>query len=234
MIPKEQMTAWQRWEMADFDTSKTATTIQGVQLPTVNELEKLRDEIHREGFAAGHSEGMAAGRKAGHILGYDEGLREGRETAQATNAPLLDRLNQLLNQFDQELTNADQTIANAVLQLACDMAAAMLKTALPVQPELLLPVIRQAIIALPAMQRKGRLHLHPMDATVLRSHLHEELTHWQIIEDTSITPGGCRLDTHQGTIDATLETRWMRLMAQLEQDTSWLGTTDHAQSDTTR
>lgn len=230
-IPKEQMTAWQRWEMADFDTnkpkSKSAATVQGVSLPTVEELEQLRDQAHQEGLATGRAEGIEAGRKAGHILGYDEGLRKGHEAAQAANAPLLDRLNQLLTQFDQELANADKTIANDVLQLACDLAASMLKTALPIRPELLLPLISQAITVLPAMQRKGRLHLHPVDAMMVRSHLHEELTHWQIIEDASITPGGCQLDTQQGTIDASIETRWARLMAQLEQNPSWLKTADH-------
>ena len=230
-IPKEQMTAWQRWEMADFDTNKpksnAATTVQGVSLPTVEELEQLREQAHQEGFATGRAEGIEAGRKAGHVLGYDQGLRDGQEAAQTANAASLDRLNQLLIRFDQELTHADKTIANDVLQLACDLAGAMLKTALPIRPELLLPLISQAITTLPAMQGKGRLHLHPLDAMMVRSHLHEDLTHWQVVEDANVTPGGCHIDTHQGTIDASIETRWGRLMAQLEQDPSWLQTSDH-------
>ncbi len=62
LVPKEQLSAYQRWELGSFDAP-------GRQSPnTVPHAELARQSGVRartEGYAAGHREGLEAGRSAG-------------------------------------------------------------------------------------------------------------------------------------------------------------------------
>jgi flagellar assembly protein FliH len=42
---------------------------------------------------------------------------------------------------------------------------------------------------------------------------HEET--WRIVEDESLLPGGCRVETEHSRIDASIETRVIQVMAKL-------------------
>ena len=48
---------------------------------------------------------------------------------------------------------------------------------------------------------------------------------WKIVEDAQIERGGCRLETPTTEVDATLETRWRRVVASLGRDDSWIDIT---------
>ena len=76
---------------------------------------------------------------------------------------------------------------------------------------------------LPPFNQGARIRLNPEDAHLIGKHLGAEGgTHWVIIEDPSIARGGCRIETPNCEIDATLETRWQKLTAALAQDHDWL------------
>lgn len=221
MIPKEQQTAWQRWELGSLDAAapkKPGGT--GVQPPTVNELEQLREQARKEGYAAG----LAEGREAGHAAGMQTGTQAGLQQVALQNEALARQWQALLDGFSLELAQADQRVSAELLTLACDLAASMIRTALPVKRELVLPLVEQAIAALPVVQRNGKIHLNPADAALVREHLHETLEQqgWHLVENVQIAAGGCRIETHSNQIDATLATRWERLMRALGQDTAWI------------
>ncbi|MNP60947.1 flagellar assembly protein H [compost metagenome] len=60
-----------------------------------------------------------------------------------------------------------------------------------------------------------RIHLNPQDfelAKALRER-HEE--QWKLLEDEALLPGGCRIETLHSRIDATMETRIEKAVAQL-------------------
>ena len=61
--------------------------------------------------------------------------------------------------FSNALHDADQAIAGDVLDLALQLAKGMLKTALQIKPELVLPVVRDAIEYLPVLQQPALLVL---------------------------------------------------------------------------
>lgn len=226
MIPKEQLTAWQRWELASFDSKPPTAHATQQSLPTVGELDDLREQGRREGYAAGRDEGYQAGLLEGQRDGQEQGIQAAQAHSQQEQAPLMAQLNQLVLNFDAELAQADKTVASDIVTFATDLAAAMLKTALVIKPELLIPLIQQALTSLPSVQRNGKIYLHPNDAALVRQHLHEDVTQhaWQIIEDSQIAAGGCRIETHSNQIDASLATRWQRLMLAIGQQPEWLDT----------
>lgn len=206
VTPKEHLTAYQRWELPAFDMAKAEH--QAVDLPTAAQLEHIHAQAHEEGYQAGREEG--------YRTGYADGLKQATMEAQ--------RIAKMLESLNNELQNVDQQISQNLLNLALDVSKQMLQQALRIKPELLLDVVRAAINELPYFNQNAHIVLHSDDAALLRTHMGEQLLHtgWKIFEDNQIERGGCRVETAHSQIDATLPTRWQRVVASIGQDDAWL------------
>lgn len=200
IIPKQQLSAHQRWELNSFDLPRARGETADVALPTADQLERIQRQAHEEGFAAGY--------------------QEGRLKAQAE----AQRLQQLLDGLAQELLQFDQHLTQDLLTLALDIARQMLLQALKVRPELVLPVVREALDCLPQFNQHAHLVLHPEDALLVRAHMGDQLAHsgWKIVEDGQVERGGCRMETAHSQVDATPASRWQRIVAALGRDHGWL------------
>jgi flagellar assembly protein FliH len=249
MLPKEQQSAFQRWEMTSFGDERPSTVAlrqaeqrerdaeqahydaeqrvqealqeqqeqlemgpplpPPVEYPTVEELEAIREQARKEGYDEGHEAGHADAIEAGKLATAEE----------------LQQVRALADTFATALQDADQLIANEVLDLALQLAKGMLKNALQVKPELILPIVRDAIEYLPVLQQPALLVLHPDDAATVRAGIGEELDKggWRVVEDPSVGRGGCKVDTATNQIDATAAARWQRLSHALGKEVDWLG-----------
>lgn len=176
--------------------------------PTVEELEQIREEARQSGYDEGHAAGHADAIEAGEIATKEE----------------LQHMRALADSFSGALQDADQLISNEVLDLALQLAKGMLKNALQVKPELVLPIVRDAINYLPVLQQPALLQLHPDDAAVVRAAIGEELDKggWRVVEDANVGRGGCKVDTASNQIDATAAARWQRLSHALGKEVDWL------------
>ena len=184
--------------------------------PSPETLAAISEQARLEGY----DDGLAAGHADGHAAGHADGLALGMAAA----AIELAQLKSVALAFSGALAEADQLIANDVLDLALHLAKGMLKTALPVRPELILPMVREAIEYLPVLQQPALLMLNPADAQVVRDGIGEELDKggWRLIEDPHVGRGGCKIDTASNQIDAQAATRWQRLTNALGKDLDWL------------
>jgi len=206
-IPKEQQSAYQRWEMASFgDDRPAANTISAAQM--AEQIVARREEARQQGYETGLAEGRAAG------------LEQGRAQAEQERA----RLQEITSALNAEITQAKENIAADMLQLALDLAKAMLKTALQVKPELILPVVSEAIHYLPTLQQPALLFLHPADAALVREQMGEQLSNagWRVTEDMHLERGGCRVETASNQIDASPAVRWQRIAEALGKNDDWL------------
>lgn len=239
-ISKDLQSAYQRWEMTSFGDERPSVVAQrkaaqaaaeaarapiappppppapGIALPTLAEIEAIREAARQEGYAQGHAAGMAAG----HEAGYQDGLDMGRAEAAAE----LPHLQDLATTFGDAVTRADEAIANDVLELSLHLARNMVRTAFEVRPELILAVVREAVDYLPTLQQPALLVLHPEDALIVKSSIGHELdkSGWRVIEDEDMARGGCRVDTASNQIDAQIASRWQRLAHALGKDLDWL------------
>ncbi|OEZ51087.1 MULTISPECIES: flagellar assembly protein FliH [unclassified Duganella] len=248
LLPKEQQSAFQRWEMTSFGDERPRVIAQReaeqrerdaeqarldaeqrvqdalmeqqealemgpplpppMEYPTVEELEAIREEARQDGYAEGHAAGHADAIEAGKLVTAEE----------------LEHVRAIAANFTSALHDADQLIANDVLELALQLAKGMLKNALQVKPELVLPIVRDAIEYLPVLQQPALLVLHPDDAAVVRAGIGEELDKggWRVVEDPQVGRGGCKVDTASNQIDATAAARWQRLSHALGKEVDWL------------
>ncbi|MDB5989717.1 MAG: flagellar assembly protein FliH [Herbaspirillum sp.] len=223
-LPKELMTPYQRWEMASFDEQGRGVDVPEIEpaetipvpLVTEEELAAIRAQAHEEAYAAGL--------KQGHDAGYAAGARSAFEVGMQDNTVVLQQLREIAVSFATEVAASGETIAPQLLDLALDIAKAMLKTALPIRPELVLPIVSATMHALPGLQLPATLSLHPDDAELVRKHIGEDLSAngWLIAANEDIERGSCRVDNAANLIDGSSATRWRRIAASLSKESDWL------------
>ena len=217
IIPKEELASVKRWQANSFDSPKSgrpqktchpeppvaelATTVEEVPqiaLPTAEEIERMHEEVRAAGYQTGYDEGRLAAEQAGNAAAQAEAQRFMALTAN----------------LQQALDELDQHVADQLLSLATEIAAQVVRGSIVVKTDLLLPIIREALTALPVHHAHVTLRLNPSDAAHVRSHIGEQLAqnNAQIIEDADITPGGCQVRAGSSEVDATIETRWRRVL----------------------
>ncbi|MCK9201667.1 MAG: flagellar assembly protein FliH [Gallionella sp.] len=206
LIPKEELTAFQRWELASFDhPSKGGLGVHGkIELATVAELEQIRQQAYDEGYAQGHDAGYAAGAQQ---------IRTEIGQVQA-----------VMQQLQTELNQIDVQLAQSLLNLSLEIARKMVGQTLQVNPEVILGIVNEAIGSLPHFNQHAHLVLHPEDVELVRKHMGDQLsqTGWKLLSDPRIERGGCRVETAHTKVDATVEARWKRIVESIGQDKSWL------------
>lgn len=238
-IPREQLAAYTHWQIESFDAPPATPPApvadaepeilnadpadmmpQGYPLPTAEELERIHAEAHDTGYQAGYETGQQEGQQAGYEAGYQAGL----DAAHAATAPIGEQMQQLVAEFQTALSGMDQGIADTLLSLALALTQQMLQTALDVRPELLVPVIREALSVLPLQQQGLQLYVNPANAELVRAYLGEQFAQsgWRIIEDGQLEPGGCLIRAGSSEVDATLHTRWQRVLASIGIQREWL------------
>jgi flagellar assembly protein FliH len=212
VIPKEQMTAYQRWELSSFDQSGELAGTGIPSLAATGEQQRIQKQARDDGYASGH----AAGYGIGHDAGYTAGIQQAQSEAS--------RIHHLLQNVQEELSQMDQQVVQSLLDLSLSVAHKMVRETLRVKPEVVLEIIREAVGILPHFNQNAHLVLHPEDAELVRKHMNDELAHagWKIFTDAQIQRGGCLVKTAHSIIDATTEERWKRILQSVGQDHSWL------------
>lgn len=200
VIPREKLSAYQRWELNSFDT--------GTAAPPRAEDAQAGEQNRRDGYEAGYRDGVAA-------------ARADMQRAAAAQAAQLDAL---LAAANRELAELDAHLADELLDLALAVARRLAGEALRLRPELVLPLVRECLQASGRAHAPGQITLHPADALLVREHLGEQCAAggWIISEDPSLVRGGCRLESAGGSLDAGLESRWQRLLAAFGREGEWL------------
>jgi flagellar assembly protein FliH len=228
VIPKEQLTAYQRWELGSIDSGSREPgsvviapdlppappprpepePVLSVAMPTAEDLERIQREAWQEGYELGVEEGRKAG--------YDAGYKTGEEAAA--------RLRQLAEALQVESLRQDEAIAHEILDLALNVAQQILRATIQARPQSILVVIREALQSLPTLSGHHKVVVHPDDAVVVREWLDREHGHlsWKVLEDATMSPGGFRFESTNSELDASMETRWSEITGCLGSDTSWM------------
>ena len=210
-IPKEQLTAFQRWELASFDpVPDTRAASASTPTPTREAVEAQLQEVRQKAY----SEGLAAG----YQTGYDSGMQQAQQE--------IAQLQALMGNFQVALNQIDESLAQSLLDLSLEIARKMVIETLAAKPEIIIKIVNTAINSLPHFNQNAHLILHPADAELVQKLMGEHLAHagWKIFTDEKIERGGCRVETAHSNIDATLPARWQRIVESIGQDKSWLMT----------
>ena len=226
VIPKEKLPTYQRWEPDTFEKAEKPTSnIDGSASEEAKsnsqEEEKMLDEAEKNEIChQAKEEGHAAGFQEGHTAGY----QEGRQLAETEVKTEVEHMHVLLSALNKELNEIDQTVAQDLLTLALNLSKKMTSKALQVNPELIIPIVQEAMRHLPHTSHPPHLILHPDDAELIRKYLSDQQSQsdWKICEDEQIEKGGCHIETNGSEIDASTPTRWQQILSTIDQEDNWL------------
>lgn len=180
--------------------------------PTAAEIEA----IHQEAFQAGFEAGKTAGFEAGHKEGWQAGHTQASTEFNQAYEQFLD----IQQRLQVSVTEVDQTIAPALLQLALSCAQKIVASHIQIKQDAVLDVLKQALSTLPDSIQQAKLRLHPDDIEAMKHYLSEERLSqsWQLIPDAALERGGCLLDSPVLSIDLSLQQRWQALSNALGTD----------------
>lgn len=176
------------------------------------EADRLIEAAHAQGYeqgeADGHESGLARGRQAGHA----------EAISQTTDAltQIQDAWLQAAATFDAERATMEREAQHAVLELAVRLAQRIVHRTIEVQPDAVLDVAAEAL-SMVMRPLDVSLAIHPDDRPLLDEampRLTAGLANVQrvhLIDDPTITRGGCILTHGQGRIDATIDTQLQRI-----------------------
>jgi flagellar assembly protein FliH len=197
IIPRERLSAWQRWELGSL-----------AAVPSKAETDRMAADV----LATQCAQALAEARAAGYA--------EGRALASAEQKQLA----ALASSLSHCVAEHEQRLVDEVLDLALLLARQMVGEALAVKRELLLPVVSAALRQLPQTTQRIDILVHPSDLPTVQHYIATEPLgeRCHFIAHPTMGPGGCRIETEQCEIDATVGSRWKRLLASLGRTGDWI------------
>ncbi len=201
VISADRVVGVQPWTIGGFDAVGSSTPVEekrvrAEHLPTVDEVTAIESKAHDEGYRAGLAE-----------------ARAGNE-----------RLASLLTGVSESVARMEREMAQTLVKVAVDLARQVVRESIAVRPEILIPLVSDALAGIARTVDPGAVYVNPADLPIVEERMGDALEHagWKPFADAGVERGGCRLEFAGGQVDATVATRWTRVMAQLERDDAWL------------
>lgn len=249
MSERSHGSAWRRWEMEELtlperrraqaeaeiqarDEASQAQADEHQRRERERALAKEQEQARQEGYEAGFAQGLEEGRREGMAQGRAEARDAASEELERRLKEALSPVADLADNFSQALARLDEEVANRLVTLALTVGRKLAGEALEASPEQVLESVRALLHAEPEPVGHPRLWLHPDDQSLVQEVLGAELeaAGWALQPDDAISRGGCRVTSRSGELDATLETRWESIRAQVRGRTS-TAHSDNGESD---
>lgn len=232
-IPKEQLTAYERWELPLLDArgnevvEEEEVTIKPLTAGDIAEIrqaaredglnegrEQGRQEGHAEGYEQGRKEGLELGLTEGRGLGHSEAYEKTYAEVTANQA----RLEQILGELLLPIRQHQDEIETSLLNLTMVLARAVVYRELAIDSSQISQVVRRAVEALPSTTENIRIYVHPDDYNTVREVAERFEAAASVVEDDKLLPGGCRVENRNSLVDFTVEKRYQRaVQSMLEQ-----------------
>lgn len=164
------------------------------------EVDSLREKAYKEGYTAGEDKGRSAGEA--------EGLHE----IELDWKNLMLESEALVNELQTSRMGILKASEEEMLKLVIEFAKSVIKVEPVAQPEIILNNIDQALNRVAEVD-KIVMRINLRDKSMCQAHKDQFLarlgsvTELRIIEDSTLSPGGIKIETGVGTIDATIESQ---------------------------
>jgi len=213
-------------EEENFKTRKDQLESEAIQLKA---LLKQNEDVARK---KGYDEGKKVGYDEGHAKGYSDGemkamidytekvQREAEIQLGAQLETLLPALKTMIDHLDMAKQSFLQQWEQSAVKVAEAIAAKAIERHLPEMVDVPLRLLREAL-ELGTGSTSVRIRLNKDDFAALQPQIDlliQEMTRsipTEIVCDVAVSPGGCILETPQGTIDNRIETRLARIEEEL-------------------
>ena len=178
---------------------------------TARELEEITQAAEQDGFEKGYNEGLEQGKAEGRKSGFSEGLKAGTEQAESEHGQWLKEQGTYLAAICENLLEPakaqQEALADVVFDLAVGLAKELLAAELRADPAKIVPIIDQAIAALPAAEKNISLALHPEDLEAYQRFAPFPSCADCATADASLERGSCRVKSEHSYVDYSVAAR---------------------------
>lgn len=222
LIRAKDVTSFDRWSIPSFDPEGEQApaepppkvepepeaqieevAVEEVKPLTLDEVEAIRQDAYNEGFATGEKDGFHAGQL------------KAKQEADAALAGKLERLEQLMEHLLEPIAEQDRELEQGLINLVSQMTRQVIQRELEIDSSQLRQVLREALKLLPMGAENIRIYVNPQDFDLVKALRERHEESWRILEDDSLLPGGCRVESEHSRIDASIETRLATALKQL-------------------
>lgn len=177
------------------------------------------DAIRQSGFTKGFEDGFAQG----HAQATLEAQRQMADYIRREGQQAANHFTQLFGSAQEQISDSEQAIALGVLELACEVARQVVRRELSVNPNAVLPVVRESLAVLLSDSKTAVIRMNPLDVDILADDLRQEFSNLALtlVTDATLTRGGCLAEAAGTVIDGTVERRWQRSVASLGLESNW-------------
>ena len=144
---------------------------------------------------------------------------------EATHREVLNQLKQITQSLEEAIPQAYREMEEALAHMACTLTKKLMAD-LPVDAERMRAVVNEAIGEL-EKDTSLNIRLHPEDLALLveesegnPGNLFQRSDKIRFVTDETLTRGGCYIKTPFGDFDATMESKWARVVAAFNKKTS--------------
>jgi flagellar assembly protein FliH len=217
-IPGEEIEGCEQWRFGAIDTAAQLLEAQ-VKTREVAQSDAQMQALRQDSFQAGYADGLIQGRVQAEAQ-LQQQMADFLANQAQTSAQ---GLAEIFSAAQSELTRSRQVVAQGVLELACELARQVVRQELSVKPNVMLPVIREAVELLDIEHQSAVVRMHPSDLAMLEVPLTAELAGLSLAlrADPTLEPGGCVVESAGMVVDATLQRRWQRAVATLGLASAW-------------
>lgn len=217
-IPVEEIRHVAQWEFGAIETAAQLLH-QQEQARVADEQQAQADGQRQQAYQEGFSAGMEQGRLAAQLEVQQQMQNFLAQQGQDAAA----RLAQLFVSARQQIQEAEQTLAQGVLTLACELARQVVRRELTLDPQSVMPVLKEALELLQAQHRSAQVRLHPDDVQALGEGIAQEFANVELSlrADATLQPGDCLVESAGTVVDGTLAKRWQRAVATLGLASHW-------------
>jgi len=180
------------------------------------EGEEIRKRAHADGLAEGLREGLTLGTEEGHKSGRQEALEEHR----AGLSQALAALTAAGRGLDASRADLESEALREVVELAIAIARRVTKRQVAIDPAVLTENLREAM-KLVVQAGDVKVAFHPSQRQALEAALpplkleFPKLQHVDLVDDPGVSPGGCRVFSGHGLVDADLDEQLDRVAVDL-------------------
>ncbi|MEW6447606.1 MAG: FliH/SctL family protein [Bacillota bacterium] len=156
---------------------------------------------------------------------YNEGLRKGLEEGLARAAQesqeMFARAREVLQEAEAERAATINQMEKEIVELAREIASRIVAAELKVNHEVVAAIAKEAL-ALVRDRPHLMIFVHPDDLVACQQArpqfeaLLPENAVLRILPDSQVKRGGCIIDTGEGVVDATLDSRWAAIIEALK------------------
>lgn len=220
-IPSEEVGEFTQWKFGAVDGSEPVEPEPEVlpdPAPDPAELEAAQLALIEQACDAAFAQGQAQG-QSDTTLAWQQRMddyvaHQAQEMSQS--------IANVVQSLQESLAAMQQRMAQDVLLLACDIAREVVRRELSVSPDVLEPVVREAVGMLVAEGRPALVRLNPADMGAVEQPLRDEMgAGIQWVADAAVPAGGCLVESGGTVVDGSVDKRWERAIASLGLESPW-------------